>query len=132
MTSGTGHGSKLSRKREAAIAALLTESTLADAAKKCGVSESTLKRWTREPSFAEEIRSAQRRVMENAVNVLLAASESFAKTLATVSTDTKVPAAVRSAAASRGMEILIKATSLRDIEERLDALEFASGERAAQ
>jgi len=38
-----GHGEKYSRKKEAALAALLTESTLSEAAVKAGVSERALR-----------------------------------------------------------------------------------------
>ena len=59
-----GHGEKRSRKEEAAISALLTESGIAAAAKKADVSESTLRRWLQDSDFAERCRSARRQVLE--------------------------------------------------------------------
>jgi transposase-like protein len=44
-----GHGSKFGKKKEAAIAALLTERNQAEAARSVGINLSTLKRWMREP-----------------------------------------------------------------------------------
>jgi DNA-directed RNA polymerase specialized sigma24 family protein len=44
-----GHGSKFGRKKEAAIAALLAERNLAEAARVVGIDLSTLKRWLRRP-----------------------------------------------------------------------------------
>lgn len=54
-----GHGEKLSRKQESAIAALLTESTIAKAAKQAGVSERTLRNWLDLPRFQEAFREAR-------------------------------------------------------------------------
>jgi hypothetical protein len=41
----TGHGQKLSRKKESAIAALISLPTIGDAAKLVGIGEKTLFRW---------------------------------------------------------------------------------------
>jgi hypothetical protein len=46
-----GHGRKLDRKQEAAIAALLVEPTYAAAAPKAGVGETTLYRGLNQPEF---------------------------------------------------------------------------------
>jgi transposase-like protein len=54
-----GHGSKFPRKKEAAIAALLTESNQAEAARAVGINLSTLKRWMREPEFIQDYRRAR-------------------------------------------------------------------------
>ena len=53
-----GHGSQFGRKKEAAIAALLAERNLAEAARVVGIDLSTLKRWLRRPEFIEEYRRA--------------------------------------------------------------------------
>lgn len=55
-----GHGEKLSRKQEAAVAALLTESTLCRAAERARVGEVTLWRWLKEPGFKAAYREARR------------------------------------------------------------------------
>ena len=47
----TGHGEKLTRKQEQAIACLLAEATLTAAASHCGIGEATLRRWLRDPQF---------------------------------------------------------------------------------
>ena len=41
----TGHGAKFGRKKEQAIAALLSHRTVEEAAKAAGISPATLKRW---------------------------------------------------------------------------------------
>ena len=47
MDSVKGHGSKYGRKKEAAIAALLTQKNLGEAARAVGIDLKTLKRWMR-------------------------------------------------------------------------------------
>jgi hypothetical protein len=59
----TGHGEKLSRKREQAIAALLTQPTIAAAAKMAGIGERTLRRWLKLPEFASAYDAARREVV---------------------------------------------------------------------
>jgi hypothetical protein len=46
-----GHGAKIGRKQEDAIAAFLTQPTPAEAARQTGVGEKTLRRWLQEPGF---------------------------------------------------------------------------------
>jgi hypothetical protein len=53
-----GHGEKLSRKQDLAIAGLLTEPTIGEAAQKAGVSEVTLWRWLKQADFTSAYRLA--------------------------------------------------------------------------
>ena len=55
-----GHGQKFSRKKEQAIAALLSHRTIEDAAKAVGISFATLKRWMKLPEFNAEYLQARR------------------------------------------------------------------------
>jgi DNA invertase Pin-like site-specific DNA recombinase len=57
-------GSKVGQKKEAAIAALLAERNLAEAARAVGIDLSTLKRWMREPEFIQDYRRARWEVVE--------------------------------------------------------------------
>ena len=59
-----GHGSKLPRKFEQALAALLSESSVARAAAKVGVSEKTLRNWLKQPDFVAAYRDAQKDLVE--------------------------------------------------------------------
>ena len=61
-----GHGSKFGRKKEAAIAALLSGKSQADAARIAGVGLSTLKRWLRLSEFIAEYRRVRWEVVEQA------------------------------------------------------------------
>ena len=65
---------KLNRKQEALIAALLTEPTHASAATRAGVSEATLHRWLHLPEFQAAYRQARRQLVETAIGRLQQAS----------------------------------------------------------
>jgi hypothetical protein len=80
----SGHGEKLSRRQEAAIAALLSESTHAAAAGKAGIGESTLRRWLHLPAFRATYRRARRELVEAAVGRIQAATGQAVDTLLTV------------------------------------------------
>jgi hypothetical protein len=53
-----GHGAKFGRKKEAAITALLTEKSVADAARSVGIGVATLGRWRKDPEFDAACREA--------------------------------------------------------------------------
>ena len=61
-----GHGSKFGRKKEAAIAALLSGKSQAEAARGIGVDPSTMKRWLRLPEFQAEYLQVRREIMSQA------------------------------------------------------------------
>src|ERR1039457_1209747 len=54
-----GHGAKLPRKQEAAIAALLSHRNTEEAANSIGVSPNTLRRWKEIPDFQEAVLQAR-------------------------------------------------------------------------
>ena len=58
-----GHGSKFERKKEAAIAALLTTKNYEEAAQATGIDLKTLKRWMRLPEFESEYLLVRREAM---------------------------------------------------------------------
>jgi hypothetical protein len=65
-----GHGDKLSRKQEQAIAALLVEPTIDSAAQKAAIGLTTLKNWLKLPVFLGAYRAARRQVVEGALGQL--------------------------------------------------------------
>src|SRR5262245_47766505 len=77
----SGHGEKLTRKKEQAIAALLCEATVQAAAARAGVSLSTLKRWLKEPEVRAAYRQARRELVEGAVGRIQAATGQAVDTL---------------------------------------------------
>src|SRR5712692_5861130 len=64
------HGEKSARKHEQAIAALLAEPTLGSAARRCGVSETTLWRWLQDEEFQAAYKAARRSVVDAATTSL--------------------------------------------------------------
>src|SRR5690349_16593690 len=54
-----GHGSKFTRKKEAAIAALLTHRNVEEAARAAGIGTQTLYRWMKHPEFKAALRKAK-------------------------------------------------------------------------
>ena len=81
MAESKGHGEKLTRKAEQAIAALLEHPTMAEAAKACGVSERSLWRWLQRDDFQKRYRAAQRAVVDSAITKLQAATVRAVETL---------------------------------------------------
>src|SRR5262245_46994069 len=86
---GTGHGAKLPRKREQAIAALLASPTIEAAAGQVGVNEWTLRQWLKDPSFKSAYRQARRELVENAIGRVQAATGRAVDTLLAVAKDGK-------------------------------------------
>ena len=112
-----------SRKKEAAIGALLANPTIATAAQVAGIGERTLKRWLVDAAFSAEYAKAKQALLESAVNRLRMAAVEFVNVLQAVASDATAPAGSRAAAAGRGLELLLKATAFEDIERRLSELE---------
>jgi hypothetical protein len=61
-----GHGTKFSRKMEEAVAALLTQRNLDEAARAVGIAPATLLRWLKLPEFQASYREARRGVFGQA------------------------------------------------------------------
>ena len=129
MASADGRGGTKERLREVAIGALLTHSTHEAAAKAAGVSESTLARWLREPTFAAAVREARRRALEQALGTLSAATAEAVETLrACLGAEGE---AVRVRAAVAILEHAMRGAEVTDLEERIAALEAALEARGA-
>lgn len=76
-----GHGEKLTRKQEQAIVALLSHSTMGDAARSVGVSESTLGRWLQRPDFQAVYRQHRRQLLDRSLTGLQKATGEAVDTL---------------------------------------------------
>ena len=121
-----GSGSKFTRKNEEAIAALLTQRSLEDAAKTAGIGKQTLLRWLKLPEFQAAYREARRQAVQQAVARLQQATGAAAITVLKLMTDPNVPAAVKLRAAECVFAHAIKGIELEDIETRLTELERAA------
>jgi transposase-like protein len=128
-----GHGAKLNRKKEQAIAALLSCPTIGEAARATGISESTLLRWLQQGEFQTHYRDARREAIGQAIANLQKASSEAVKTLQDVMQDTTAPAPARVSAAKIILDGAIKAVELEDLASRVEELErFAEEVRGAQ
>jgi hypothetical protein len=116
---------KLGRKQEEAIAALLSHRTIDDAARACNKRARTLYRWLKEPVFFAAYREARRTAVSQATARLQQASSVAVSTLLKVMVDQTAPASARVRAADSVLAHTAKAIELEDLAERLIALEQA-------
>ena len=116
------------RKREEAIAALLAQPTIVEAARAVGVWEKTLRRWLQDPAFASSYRAARRQVTENA---LLALQRAAGEAVATLSRNLQppTPASVQVRAALGILDQTFKAVELLDLQNDIAELKQTAGPR---
>jgi transposase-like protein len=117
-----GHGAKFSRKKEEAIAALLTQRSVEEAARVAGIGSQTLSRWMKDPEFAAAYRKARCAGRQQAIARLQQASGAAATALLKVVFDPGAPAAARLKAADRVLSHGRAASELEEIGARLSAL----------
>jgi hypothetical protein len=125
-----GHGSKIGRKQEEAIAALLTQRNVEEAARSAGISVRSLLRWQKLPEFQNAYRQARRDAFGQAIARLQQGTSAAATTLMKIMIDPNAPASVRVRAADSVLSHAAKAIEIEDIEARVAALEQAAGEKA--
>jgi hypothetical protein len=118
-----GHGSKFGRKKELAIAALLTHRSVEDAARAVDLNHNTLLKWLKIPDFVKEYRAARRDVVNQSVARLQQATGAAGTVMLKLMADPNVPAAVRLRAAECVFDRAFKGVELEDIEERVAELE---------
>ena len=121
-----GHGSQFGRKKEAAIAALLSQRTFEDAARTAGISVSTLLRWQKDPEFDAAFRAARRAAYGQTTARLQQGSTAAATILMKVMLDLNTPASTRVRAAEIIVSHAAKAIEIEDIEARVSELERAT------
>ena len=118
-----GHGAKFSRKKEEAIAALLSHRSVEDAARAVDLNANTLLRWLQMPEFVKEYRKARREAVHQSVARMQQATGAAATTVLKLMTDPNIPAAVRLRAAECVFDRAFKGVELEDIEARVSELE---------
>lgn len=116
-------GSILGRKQEDAIAALLTQRNVEEAARAAGIGARTLLRWLQIPEFQAAYREARRAAFGQAIARLQQGTSAAATTLLKTMIDTNTPASVRVRAAEVIFNHAAKAIEIEDIEVRVSALE---------
>ncbi len=120
----SGHGEKLSRSQEKAIAGLLTQPTIKEAAKSAGIGNRTLIGWLKnEPSFIASYRQARREVVRAAIAGIQGAMHEAVEALRDVLNDSDAPASARVSAARVILDSGLRGAELEDLETRIEALE---------
>jgi hypothetical protein len=121
-----GHGAKFGRKQEEAIAALLTQRNIDEAAKTIGIAPNTLLKWMKEPGFDAAYREARRLAFRQSVARLQQASGAAVSTLLKVMLDVNAPHSTRVRAADSVLDHAAKAIEIEDVEARESDLERAA------
>ena len=119
-----GHGEKLSRNQDRAIAALLVHASMSEAADAAGIGEVTLWRWMQLPDFKEQYRLARREAVSQAVGHLQGACSVAVVALKDIAQDVTCPAGARVSAARTVLEIAVKGIELEDLAARVEELEL--------
>ena len=122
------HGSKLGRKQEEAIAALLSQRSIEDAARACGLGARTLLRWLKLPEFNDAYRKARRAAFSQSIARLQQATTAAVSTLLKVMVDPNTPASTRVRAADSVLDHSAKSIEIEDIEARVAELERSTEE----
>jgi len=110
-----GHGSKFTRKKEEAIAALLTQPNLEEAAKTVGIAPNTLLSWLKLTEFQAAYREARRAAFSQSIALLQQATSAAVSTLLKVMVDPSTPASTKVRAADSVMSHAAKAIEIEDM-----------------
>jgi hypothetical protein len=114
-----GHGSKFSRKMEEAIAALLVQRNVEEAARSINIGSATLIRWMKLPEFQTAYREARRAAFGQSMARLQQGTSAAATTLLKIMLDQNSPASTRVRAAECIMNHAAKAMEIEDIDVRV-------------
>jgi hypothetical protein len=120
-----GHGTKFTRKMEAAITGLLTQKNLEEAARYAGISVATVLRWQKLPEFKKAYRAAQRVVHGQSMARLHQATSAAVSTVLKIMFDANTPASTKVRAAATVLGLSSKSLEEDDIDTRLADLEAA-------
>jgi hypothetical protein len=111
---------------EDAVAALLTQRNVEEAARSVGISAATLVRWLKEPEFQKAYREARRAAFSQSIARLQQGSSAAVTTLIKLLLDQSTPASVKARVADSILNHAAKAIEIEDIEARVSELERAA------
>jgi hypothetical protein len=120
-----GHGAKFNRKKQEAIAQLLTQRSVDEAARVTGVRTQTLYRWIQDPQFEAAYQAAKRAAFGQASARLQQASGAAVSTILQILRDPFTPASIRVRAAALALSYGKDAIE-EDIVARLSELGYAT------
>ena len=123
-----GHGTKFGRKKEQAIAALLSHRSIEEAARAAGIGVNTLLRWLKDREFAAAYREARRAVVGQAIARIQQTTGAAVTTLQKLLVDTNTPASVKARVSAAMMALALKGVETEDILVRVEELERAAEE----
>lgn len=123
----TGHGEKLSRKKEMAIAALLSQPSIPEAARAVKIGEKTLWRWLQREDFRNAYVEARREVVSQVLAQVQCGMSEAVETLREVMRDDSATASARVSAARVMIDIGLQGTEVEDLERRIYRLEQNAG-----
>lgn len=110
--------------KEKALTALMETASISEAAKQCGLSHKTLRRYLEDKDFLKEYRAARRQIVETSISRMQKASGEAVETLIK-NLHCENPS-VENRAAQLIIENSVKAIETLDILERLEILENES------
>jgi len=126
-----GHGTKYERRKEQAIAALLTQRSVDEAARSIDIGTTTLLRWMRQPEFESAYREARRTAFSQSVARLQQASGAAVTVLLKIMADANAPVPSRVRAAQSVLDCAARAIEIDDVEARVAALEQSIREQGS-
>jgi transposase-like protein len=118
---------ELTGKQKRAVEALLATGEVSAAAKEAGVHRDTLHRWLRQQPFAQAVRDAEARALDDLSRLLVRMGRTAAGTLAKAMSDATVPPATRVRAADVTLSRLLQLRELATLEARVADLERLAG-----
>lgn len=107
------------------VALLLAGRSIGEVCEQVPISRTSLWRLRAKESFLRRFAEARKQAFERAVNALHDSALTFVSTLADVCQDPKARGSERASAARSGLDTLIRAREICDLETRLKALEEA-------
>src|SRR5262245_59798908 len=127
-----GHGSKMSARMRSAAVAYLSARTLDEAAAQVGIAVRTLKTWLADPDFRRELRATQRRLLEQGLGQLQAATGDAVATLRDCLSADRPCDRIRAAgtvldAALRGVQLLDLVEQVKELEAWRSSVEAKNG-----
>jgi len=117
----------LTAKQRKAVEALLTTGEVSAAAREAGIHRDTLHRWLKQPLFAQAVRQAEARALDDLSRLLVRLGRTAVATLAKAMSDPATPASSRVRAADAALGRLLQLRELATLEARITALEDAAG-----
>jgi len=118
-------GSQFMAKMDSAVAAVMSQRTLEDAARALKISLSTLKRWKQEPVFQEAYLRARQAAMEENTALIQQYSEAITAVLLNAAGDSQASASVRVRAARAILDTAQRGMDLELLAQRVNVLERA-------